>query len=109
MAPTFVYEFAWRSPVGGLGAGHSVELPFVFANLDAPEGRLLVGDDAPAALARTMHEAWARFARGEDPGWPAWDERRPARVFDGAADPVADDLHPAEREAMAAVLRNVTH
>jgi len=103
-APTFVYEFDWRSPAHRLGAGHSVELPFVFATLDSPEGRLLVGDDPPAPLARTMNGAWARFVRGKEPGWPAWGPGRPVQVFDGAADPVAHDLHPLEREAMAAVV-----
>ena len=34
-APTYVYEFAWQSPLGGLGACHSLEIPFVFDNLSA--------------------------------------------------------------------------
>ncbi len=32
-APTYVYEFAWRSPVQELGAAHAVELGFVFDGL----------------------------------------------------------------------------
>jgi para-nitrobenzyl esterase len=126
-APTFVYEFAWRSPVHRLGAGHSVELPFVFATLGSPEGRLLVGTDdgrdqdddgdddgdrdgggPPEPLAEAMNGAWGRFVRGEAPGWPAWDPTRPVQVFDGAGDPVVHDRHPLEREAMAAAVRNVS-
>lgn len=122
-APTFVYEFAWRSPVHRLGAGHSVELPFVFATLGSPEGRLLVGDGShggdegdsdgsdggpPEVLAEAMNGAWARFVRGEPPGWPAWDATRPVQTFDGAGDPVVHDRHPLEREAMATAVRNVS-
>jgi para-nitrobenzyl esterase len=50
-----------------------------------------------------MNGAWARFVRGEAPGWPAWDGSRPAQVFDGASNPVERDLYPEEREALAGV------
>lgn len=29
-----------------------------------------------------MHRAWVGFAATGDPGWAAWDGRRPVRVFD---------------------------
>lgn len=77
---TFLYEFAWRSPVLGLGACHALEIGFVFDNLIHGEG--LTGPDAPQPLADAMHRAWVAFASSGDPGWSAWDTRRPVRVFD---------------------------
>ena len=44
-----VYEFAWESPVGGLGACHALEVPFVFRTLDDPGSAALAG--RPAARA----------------------------------------------------------
>jgi para-nitrobenzyl esterase len=95
-APTYVYEFAWPSPVGGLGACHSLEIPFVFDNLSSSGAELVVGAESPQHLADQMHEAWISFARTGDPGWPAFDEAYPVRVFrdaDGAVerDPRADE------------------
>ncbi|WP_326734176.1 carboxylesterase/lipase family protein [Streptomyces sp. NBC_01022] len=79
-ARTFLYEFAWRSPVLELGACHALEIGFVFDNLRHGEG--LTGPDAPQPLADVMHRAWIAFASSGDPGWSAWDARRPVMVFD---------------------------
>lgn len=79
-ARTFFYEFAWRSPVLGLGACHALEIGFVFDNLR--HGEALSGPDAPQPLADVMHRAWVDFATSGDPGWTPWDTRRPVRVFD---------------------------
>lgn len=79
-ARTFFYEFAWRSPVLELGACHALEIGFVFDNLR--HGEALTGPDAPQPLADAMHRAWVGFAATGDPGWTAWDSRRPVRVFD---------------------------
>ncbi|WP_371626072.1 carboxylesterase family protein [Streptomyces sp. NBC_01116] len=79
-ARTYFYEFAWRSPVLGLGACHALEIGFVFDNLR--HGEALSGPDAPQPLADAMHRAWVDFAASGDPGWTAWDARRPVRVFD---------------------------
>ena len=81
-APTWVYEFRWRSPVGGLGAAHAMELGFVFDRLDTPDAIALGGSDGPRALADAMHGAWVSFIRGGDPGWEAWSARRPVQAFD---------------------------
>ncbi len=80
-AATYVYEFGWPSPVGGLGACHSLEIPFVFDNLTAAGTELVLGPQPPGELADQMHHAWIAFARTGDPGWPAWDESYPVRVF----------------------------
>lgn len=84
-APVFVYLFDWCSPaLGGLlGSCHGLELPFVFGTLDDPRAAQLVGtDDDARTLARAMQDAWLAFARGGDPGWPAYDEiTRPTQRF----------------------------
>ncbi|MEV2277412.1 carboxylesterase family protein [Nocardiopsis sp. NPDC049922] len=77
---TFVYEFAWRSPVLNLGACHALEIGFVFDTLRSSEE--LTGSGAPQALADAMHRAWVSFAASGDPGWADWSERRPVMVFD---------------------------
>ncbi len=78
---TYLYEFAWRSPVAGglFGACHALEIPFVFDTLDEGSGQMLgnlLGDDPPRQLARQMHEAWVAFVDHGDPGWPAYDLAR---------------------------------
>jgi carboxylesterase type B len=78
-----MYEFAWASP--GLGAVHTLEVPFVFdiADLEAALFGPLLGNDPPQELARTMHGAWIAFAKTGDPGWPKYDvEHRATLRFD---------------------------
>ncbi|WP_207904447.1 carboxylesterase/lipase family protein [Agromyces fucosus] len=83
-APTWVYEFAWRSPVRELGAAHAVELGFVFDGLAGADSVALAGASAPQSLAAEMHGAWVAFATTGDPGWPKWSTERTVRVFGGA-------------------------
>jgi para-nitrobenzyl esterase len=101
-APTFVYEFAWRSPVGGLGACHGLEIPFVFDNLAASGAEAILGPAPPAALASQMHAAWISFARDGDPGWRRFDDSYPVMIFDGAGGGLADDPRGDERGIWAA-------
>ncbi|MEU0545352.1 carboxylesterase family protein [Nocardia sp. NPDC005978] len=95
--PTYVYEFAWRSPVADLGACHVLEIPFVFGRPDALP--TLTGPNPPRAIADDMHGAWVSFATNGSPGWTPYDtDSRIIRVFDApeSADvplPRADDLH----------------
>ncbi len=96
-APTYVYEFSWQSPLGGLGACHSLEIPFVFDNLSASGAELVIGPDSPQLLADQMHRAWISFARRGDPGWRAFDEAYPVRVFHGADGAVELDPRGDER------------
>lgn len=98
-ASTHVYEFSWQSPVERLGAAHAVELGFVFDGVKNPDSLSLAGPDAPQDLATAMHSAWVNFVVTGDPGWPLWDETRPVRDFDGAANPVV--LAPREQERVA--------
>ncbi len=94
-APTYLYEFAWRHPQ--VGAGHGLEVPFVFDNLSAEGADLVAGSDAPHDVAADMHAAWTGFAATGDPGWPAFAVSRPVRVFDSGGGSVQDDPRSAER------------
>lgn len=98
---TYVYEFAWPSPVEGLGAAHAVDLPFVFDNLGSTEAPGLVGNAAPQTLARAMHEAWVCFASMGVPGWAPWDLTRPVKVFDGKTNSVVFAPRDDECEALS--------
>jgi para-nitrobenzyl esterase len=95
---TWAYEFAWGTPVRGLGACHTLEIGFVFDTIADPATVLVNGPDAPAALAEDMHGRWVAFARDGDPGWPAYDPRRRAvMTFDSPASAVVDDPRADER------------
>ena len=73
-APTFVYDFDWRSATwGGFGAG---ALPRRALRL-GPAGRrgrraAWPATDPPQALADRMHRAWVGFVTHGDAGWPAY-------------------------------------
>ena len=96
------YEFAWPTPVGGLGACHALELGFVFDTLG--QGSAMAGETAPRHLAQEMHRAWVAFARDGDPGWATWTpDDRAVMTFDVHSEvvngPRADELAlwPADR------------
>ncbi|MBE0448321.1 MAG: carboxylesterase/lipase family protein [Actinobacteria bacterium] len=99
---TYMYEFAWRSPVanGLFGACHALEIPFVFDTLDEGPNQMLgnlLGDDPPQQLASTMHSAWVSFITRGEPGWPEYElSRRATMRFDTVSE-VIDDPRPAER------------
>ncbi|MFB9377961.1 carboxylesterase/lipase family protein [Kineococcus gynurae] len=93
----------WRSPNPRIGAGHAVELAFVFGDPREYEfflhavpvlpllrrvpaiGSRLPGvwpTPAAAALAGRMSSAWADYMLTGDPGWPAVaDDLDPVQVF----------------------------
>jgi para-nitrobenzyl esterase len=100
-APVFMYYFKWESPVRGgkLKAFHTLDIPFVFDNVDI--GRSMTGtgrDRYP--LERKMSSAWVAFARNGDPNspqlphWPAFDVQRRATMFlDNVCSVVDDPRH----------------
>ena len=94
-AATYFYEFAWGRPP--IGAGHALEIPFVFNNLERAAQDELIGPNPPQDLADEMHRAWVRFAASGDPGWPAFDDRRPVRIFDTGGGSVEHDPRGDER------------
>jgi para-nitrobenzyl esterase len=82
-APTYRYEFQWNStadPV--IRAGHSLDIPFFFHTLDAPYVVEYTGPTPPVSLADDDHGAFAAFARGDDPGWPAYEHGGAVQLFD---------------------------
>jgi carboxylesterase type B len=95
---TYMYEFAWRSPQfsGRLGAGHGLEMPFVFDLLpDGPDP--LLGAHPPRQLAGAMHAAWVGFATHGECPWPKYDlSRRSTMRFDAHSE-VVYDPRSAER------------
>jgi para-nitrobenzyl esterase len=99
---TFMYEFAWASPVasGMFGACHALEIPFVFDTLDEGAGQMLgnlLGDSPPQGLASAMHRAWVSFAATGDPGWPPYDLERRATMRFGPDSAIVDDPRAWER------------
>jgi para-nitrobenzyl esterase len=103
-ASTFMYLFTLESKArdGLLKSVHTIDLPFVFDNVDlAPD---LGGTDADArALAAKVSMSWASFARSGSPeheglpAWPAYQTTdRSTMVFDRspalAHDPFGDTL-----------------
>lgn len=90
---TYLYEFAWRPPTfsGRLGAGHTLEIPFVFDRLDDPGFAPQLGAEPPQLLADAVHAAWVSFATNGNPGWPAYDTRhRTTMRFDTTPGVLAD-------------------
>ena len=71
--------------------------PLVFDNVAIASS--LVGDDVEGAqkTSNTMSEAWLRFAKTGDPGWPAYTAARRATMLFGPASRVVDDPFPEER------------
>ena len=99
---TYMYEFAWPSPImdGRLGACHALEIPFVFDTLDLGHGQMMggaLGQNPPQHLADVMHRAWIDFASHGDPGWPRYDlDRRHVMRLD-VQPSVVEDPYAAER------------
>jgi para-nitrobenzyl esterase len=89
-APTWLYRFAWRSPVLGL-ATHCLDVPFHFDCLDAEGVVAVAGAEPPEALAADVHGAAVAFIRDGRPGWPPWTSSAPVtRVFDTRSSDTGD-------------------
>jgi para-nitrobenzyl esterase len=113
-APTYEYLFTWATPAfgGQLRSCHALEIPFVFNALDAAGAALFTGPASPdmRALAATMHEAWASFARDGEPkasdlpAWPAYTVGERATMIFDVEPHVEQDPAPAERRLWETVL-----
>lgn len=85
-APTYVYEFTWETPIlgGKLKSPHTIEVPFVFANVFDPLVQKLTGSGADIfPLAERVSGAWAAFAAAgsfDSKSFPHW---RPYSGADG--------------------------
>ncbi len=91
-APTWMYEFAYRSSAfeGAMGAAHAIDVPFVFDNLHKMGVEFLLGrmDGATQALGTATSNAWLAMARQGAPGheglpeWPRYLPDRAVMVLD---------------------------
>jgi len=106
-AAVYQYYFTWRSPVrdGKLRSFHTIEIPFVFDNVDNCQSMTGKGADRHA-LADRMAKAWVAFARTGDPnhaGLPKWGKfdttTRATMVFDKECR-VVNDPHAAEQKLL---------
>ncbi|MEX0678791.1 MAG: carboxylesterase family protein [Pirellulales bacterium] len=88
-APTYLYVFAWETPVMNLRAPHTIEIPFVFNHIDASQ--TMVGPVKPPMreLEAATAGAWAALARRGNPNhkglpdWPAYAaDTRATMIFD---------------------------
>jgi para-nitrobenzyl esterase len=109
-APVYMYLFTWESPFDGgvLRSCHTVEMPFVFNNVDPPCGLIGNGPDR-FALAKKVSSAWVAFARNGNPGhpglplWPAYTtEKRATMIFDVECKTV-EDPRAEERKAWTGI------
>lgn len=112
-APCYMYYFRWKSPVrdGKLRTFHTLEIPFVFDNVDLATAMTGSGQDR-YALEDKISGAWVAFVRtgnpshGLLPSWPAFNTRqRATMILDNECD-VVDDPHGDERRALLAVQHN---
>ena len=77
---TYLYEFGVPNEPANIGAGHAVEIPYVFDHL--ADAERLTGPDAPQAVADAMHGAWVAFAKTGDPGWAPYLSQDTVQRFD---------------------------
>jgi para-nitrobenzyl esterase len=106
-APVYQYYFTWRSPVreGKLRSFHTVEIPFVFDNVDACRSMVGSGEDR-YALARKVSGAWVAFARTGSPShadlrdWTPFDTTRRATMILNDECKVVDDPHGKEQRLL---------
>jgi para-nitrobenzyl esterase len=106
----YQYYFTWRSPVrdGKLRSFHTLEIPFVFDNVDAAKSMTGSGENR-YALAAKMSAAWVAFARTgnpntkELPAWPAFDNRKRATMVFNDECRVVNDPHGDEQRLLRSI------
>ena len=88
-APTYLYVFTWETPVMGLRAPHTLEIPFVFNHIDLSETMVGPVNADMRKLESDCAGAWASLARNGNPNhkglpnWPAYTrEKRSVMIFD---------------------------
>ena len=106
---TYVYRLMWRQPVEGgrRVSQHSLDLPFVFDNVDTVPHITGPETEETRAMVDAMANAWISFAHDGNPNnltLPAWKpfdlEDRYTMMFD-VPPHLESDPHKAEREFMS--------
>jgi len=108
-APVYRYYFQKYSPVrdGQLRAMHTMDIPFVFENVEIAAPLLGTGSDVQP-LADRMSASWVSFARTGDPNnslvpeWRPFTEDRKATMVFNTETRAVDDPYGAEKAAVAA-------
>jgi para-nitrobenzyl esterase len=111
-SPVYQYYFTWRSPVreGKLRTFHTLEIPFVFDNVD--ECKSMTGSGADRLpLADKMSKAWVAFARTGNPNhaglpdvWVPYDNtRRATMVFNDKCE-LLNDPYGSEQRLLHSVM-----
>lgn len=106
-APAYLFRFDWPTPVDGgkWRAPHTLEIPYVFANVAESSMVPVVGPNPDVALAKRMSAAWAAFARTGNPNhnglpqWPVYGAARDTMIFDSSTR-VERDPGSAQRRLM---------
>jgi para-nitrobenzyl esterase len=108
-APVFMYRFDWASPVfdGRLGAGHGVDYPFFFDNLESAT----VSSVGPGRekLAAEMSRSVVALAKNGDPNhdrlvcWTTYEPARRATMLFDVESSLVDDPNRDERTLWADV------
>ena len=106
-APVYMYYFTWRSPVheGKLRSFHTLEIPFVFENVDLAKSMTGSGEDR-YALADKISSAWVSFARSGSPNhkglpnWPAFNNTQRATMILNNECKVVNDPNGEERQML---------
>jgi para-nitrobenzyl esterase len=109
-APVYQYYFTWKSPVrdGKLRAFHTVEIPFVFDNVDAAKSMLGTGEDR-YALAEKVSSAWVSFARSGNPNtklapdWATFDTSKRAVMVINDEWKLVNDPHGEEQRLLHSI------
>jgi len=90
-APAYLYLWKWETPVldGKFGAPHTIELPFIFHDVDNKTNSDTGSSPARYKLQDQAAGAWVAFARTGNPNhkglphWPAYDVKtRATMIFD---------------------------
>ena len=100
-APTYLYVFAWETPVMGLRAPHTLEIPFVFNHIDVSESMVGPVNTGMRKLEADSAGAWGAMASTGNPNhkglpnWPAYTtNKRAVMIFDAPcrveSDPTAE-------------------
>ncbi len=110
-APAYMYLWRWETPVldGKFGAPHTIELPFVFHDVDNKTNSDTGNSNDRYTLQDQAAGAWVAFARTGDPNhkglphWPAYDADKRATMIFEVPCKVENDPGKTERLALGAV------
>src|SRR5262249_4712587 len=111
--PTYLYVFAWETPVMGLRSPHTIEIPFAFNHIDASESMVGPVNAKMRTLESATAGAWAQLARAGNPNhkglpnWPSYTvDKRATMIFDTPCR-VENDPTSEVRQILEAAKTNV--